>query len=118
VLAAVGGSAHLFGASTGGALALGAAAAGVAAISVAAYDVPYSVTADAIRSWQTYVAALHTALAEDDRDRALELFIGVAGSPDEEICAGQGVTDLGDAAPAGPHPRLRRGMSERWFAAQ
>ncbi len=85
MIAAGGGSAHLFGASTGGALALEAAAAGVAAISVAAYDVPYSVTADAIRFWQTYVAALHTALAEDDRDRALELFMGVAGSPDEEI---------------------------------
>lgn len=75
-------------------------------------------TADAIRFWQTYVAALHTALAEDDRDRALELFMGVAGSPDEEIAQAKASPIWATLRPLGPHPRLRRGMPERWFAAR
>ena len=85
VIGAAGGSAHLFGASSGGALALEAAAAGVSALSIAVYDVPYSVTPDAVSVWQTYVAQLRDALAEDDRDRAIELFMGVAGLPLEAI---------------------------------
>jgi hypothetical protein len=49
------------------------------------YDVPYSVTPDAVSAWQTYVGQLRDALAEDDRDRAIELFMGVAGLPQEAI---------------------------------
>lgn len=85
VISSAGGSAHLFGASSGGALALEAAASGVNAPSIAVYDVPYSVAPDAVSAWQTYVAQLRDALAEDDRDRAIELFMGVAGLPQEAI---------------------------------
>jgi len=85
VISSAGGSAHLFGASSGGALALEAAASGVSALSIAVYDVPYSVTPEAVGVWQTYVAQLRDALAEDDRDRAIELFMGVAGLPQEAI---------------------------------
>lgn len=76
-----GGAAHLFGASSGGALALEAAAAGLAVERVAAFELPYSTTPEAIDRWQAYVADLHDALAAADRDRALELFMAVAGLP-------------------------------------
>jgi pimeloyl-ACP methyl ester carboxylesterase len=85
VVSSAGGSAHLFGASSGGALALEAAASGVSALSIAVYDVPYSVTSEAVSAWQTYVALLGDALADDDRDQAIELFMGVAGLPQEAI---------------------------------
>ena len=85
VISSAGESAHLFGASSGGALALEAAASGVSALSIAVYDVPYSVTPEAVGAWQTYAAQLRDALAEDDRDRAIELFMGVAGLPQEAI---------------------------------
>ncbi|HEX6759215.1 MAG TPA: alpha/beta fold hydrolase [Propionibacteriaceae bacterium] len=85
VISSAGGSAHLFGASSGGALALEAAASGVSALSIAVYDVPYSVTPEAVSAWQNYVARLRDALAEDDRDRAIELFMSVAGLPEEAI---------------------------------
>jgi pimeloyl-ACP methyl ester carboxylesterase len=78
-----GGSAHLFGASSGGALALEAAAAGLAVDRVAVYEVPYSVD-DAAR-WHAYVEALHAALADGRRGDALELFMRVAGAPEEGI---------------------------------
>lgn len=85
VISSAGESAHLFGASSGGALALEAAASGVSALSIAVYDVPYSVTPEAVGAWQTYAAQLRDALAEDDRNRAIELFMGVAGLPQEAI---------------------------------
>jgi pimeloyl-ACP methyl ester carboxylesterase len=79
------GEAHLFGASSGGALALEAAAAGARVRSIAVFDVPYSVGPAAVESWQAYVKELHAALADHDRDLALELFMRVAGVPDEAI---------------------------------
>ena len=36
---------------------------------------------EAAAGWQEYSAALHQALTGDDRDRALELFMRLAGSP-------------------------------------
>ncbi len=86
----VAGDAHLFGASSGGALALEAAAAGVRARSVAVFDVPYSVDPGAVGAWQAYVADLRGALAADDRDLALELFMRVAGMSDEDIAGAKG----------------------------
>ena len=85
VVKQAGGSAHLFGASSGGALVLEAVAAGVAATSIAVYDVPYSVRPGAIAAWQTYASDVQKAIADDDRDRAVELFMRVAGLPDEAI---------------------------------
>jgi pimeloyl-ACP methyl ester carboxylesterase len=85
VISSAGGSAHLFGASSGGSLALEAAASGVNALSVAVCDVPFSIAPEAVSAWQTYVVRLRDALAEDDRDRAIELFIAVAGLPQEAI---------------------------------
>ncbi|WP_354702169.1 hypothetical protein DSM112329_02523 [Paraconexibacter sp. AEG42_29] len=46
---------------------------------------PYAVGADAIAAWQEYAAALREALARDDRDQALELFMRLAGTPPEVL---------------------------------
>lgn len=80
-----GGSAHLFGLSSGGALALEAAAAGLAIDKLAVYEVPYSMGDEAVQYWQDYVKELTTALADNRRDDALALFMKLAGSSDEDI---------------------------------
>jgi hypothetical protein len=81
----LGGRAHAFGASSGGALLLEAAAAGLALDRIAVWEVPYAVGGEAVAGWQQYCAALREALARDDRDRALELFMRLAGSPEEMV---------------------------------
>lgn len=80
-----GGTAHLFGASSGGALVLEAAASGVSAARLAVYEVPYSLGADAVAHWQRYVEDLRGALAGGHRDEALALFMRLAGSNDADI---------------------------------
>jgi pimeloyl-ACP methyl ester carboxylesterase len=85
LIAAAGGSAHLFGASSGGALALEAAASGLAVERIAIYEVPYFVDDDGVRRWREYVEALRAALADGRRSDALELFMRVAGSSEEGI---------------------------------
>jgi len=80
-----GGPAHLFGASSGGALALEAAAAGLPVDRIAVYEVPYQVDDDAVRQWSDYVERLTPALADDRRGDALELFMRLAGSSDDDI---------------------------------
>ena len=52
LIAEAGGSAHLYGVSSGGALALEAAAAGLAIDKIAVYDVPYPVADDMLRQWR------------------------------------------------------------------
>ncbi len=81
----LGGHAHAFGSSSGGALLLEAAAAGLSLDRIALWEVPYAVGAEAVAAWQEYRAALHGALSRDDRDRALELFMRLAGSPQEMV---------------------------------
>ncbi len=81
----LGGHAHAFGASSGGALVLEAAAAGVPLDRIAVWEVPYAVGGEAVARWQEYAVALREALARDDRDRALELFMRLAGSPQEMV---------------------------------
>jgi pimeloyl-ACP methyl ester carboxylesterase len=80
-----GGSAHLCGISSGGALALEAAAAGTAVDRLAIYEVPYSVGDDAARRWRAYREQLGPALAGDRRGEALALFMRVAGASEEDI---------------------------------
>lgn len=79
----LGGHAHAFGASSGGALLLEAAAAGLSLDRIAVWEVPYAVGGEAVAGWQEYSAALREALARGDRDRALELFMRLAGPPQE-----------------------------------
>ena len=85
LIAEAGGSAVLYGVSSGGALALEAAAAGSAVERIAVYDVPYSVGAGAWQRWRDYLERLGPLLAEDRRDAAIELFMRVAGAPDDAI---------------------------------
>jgi pimeloyl-ACP methyl ester carboxylesterase len=85
VIQELGGPAHAFGASSGGALLLEAAAAGLSLDRIAVWEVPYAVGGEAVVGWQEYSAALREALARDDRDAALELFMRLAGSPQEMV---------------------------------
>jgi pimeloyl-ACP methyl ester carboxylesterase len=83
LVAEAGGSAHAYGVSSGGALALEAAAAGVALERLAVYEVPYSIEEDALRRWREYTERLPGA----GRDEAIELFMRLAGSSEEGIAA-------------------------------
>ena len=85
LISEAGGSAHLYGVSSGGALALEAAAAGLAIDKLAVYDVPYSVGDDAAQRWRAYVEQLGRLLAEDRRGDAVELFMRLAGSSGEDV---------------------------------
>jgi pimeloyl-ACP methyl ester carboxylesterase len=80
-----GGSAHLYGVSSGGALALEAAAAGIAVDKLAVYEVPYSIGEEASRRWRDYVEQLGVVLAEGRRGDAVELFMRVAGASEQDI---------------------------------
>jgi pimeloyl-ACP methyl ester carboxylesterase len=85
VVGDLGGHSHAFGASSGGALLLEAAAAGLSLDRIAVWEVPYAVGGEAVAGWQEYSTALREALARDDRDGALELFMRLAGSPQEMV---------------------------------
>ena len=85
LIAEAGGSAHLYGVSSGGALVLEAAASGVAADKLAVYEVPYFVDDEMARRWQEYVEQLGAALGEGGRGDAVELFMRLAGSSEETV---------------------------------
>src|ERR687898_2137116 len=85
LIATVGGSALLYGVSSGGALALEAAAAGSAVGKVAVYEVPYNVAPDWLQAWKSYTDELDRALAADDRGAALEAFLRVSGTPEQDL---------------------------------
>jgi pimeloyl-ACP methyl ester carboxylesterase len=85
LIAEAGGSAHLYGVSSGGALALEAAAAGAAVDNLAVYEVPYCVAGDMVRRAREFVEQLGPALADGRRGDALELFMRFAGSSEEDI---------------------------------
>jgi alpha/beta hydrolase family protein len=89
VLETAGGRAHVFGASSGGALALEAAAAGLPFDSIAVHEVPYLLGDELVADWRAYVADLTAALGADDRDRALRLFMRLAGSSAEDVAGAQ-----------------------------
>jgi pimeloyl-ACP methyl ester carboxylesterase len=85
LVAEAGGSAHLYGVSSGGALALEAAAAGTMADRIAVYEVPYCLAGNMLQRSRDYVERLGPVLAEGRRGDALELFMRFAGSSEEDI---------------------------------
>jgi pimeloyl-ACP methyl ester carboxylesterase len=85
LIAEAGGSAHLYGVSSGGALALEAAAAGLAIDRLAVYEVPYNVADDWPQRWRRYVESLGALLADGRRGEAVELFMRLAETPEETI---------------------------------
>ena len=85
LVAEAGGTACLYGVSSGGALVLEAAAAGIAVERLAVYEVPYNMADDWPQQWRRYVEQLEAVLGEDRRGDALELFMAMAGASEEEI---------------------------------
>jgi pimeloyl-ACP methyl ester carboxylesterase len=89
VMDAVGGRAHLFGASTGGALALEAAAAGLLVDRIAVHEVPYQVDDAMVSAWREYRVELDATLDRGDLDEALRLFMRLAGSSEQDLAGAE-----------------------------
>jgi pimeloyl-ACP methyl ester carboxylesterase len=118
LIAEAGGSAHIYGVSSGGMIALVAAAEGLAIKGLALYEVPYDIAADAQERYQEYREQLDAALAEDRRGDAVALFMRLAGSSEHDIVGAKGSpywpgleglahTLAYDAALYGPPPIVR-----------
>jgi pimeloyl-ACP methyl ester carboxylesterase len=75
LIEAEGGSASLWGWSSGGALALRAAAAGIGVERVSVYEVPFMVTPEAKRPTRDYGERLDELVAAGDRDGAVKHFM-------------------------------------------
>ena len=85
LLAVCDGPAHLFGASSGGALALTAAAAGLPVARVAVYEVPYLTDEPLRGAWLSYVDDLSGLLAQGRRGDAVAAFMRLAGAGEDDI---------------------------------
>jgi pimeloyl-ACP methyl ester carboxylesterase len=83
VVDAVGGSAALYGHSSGGALALEAAAAGLPVDRLAVYEPPYDAEPDG--TVPALRAAVHELLAAGDPDGAAVRFLEATGMPPEAL---------------------------------
>jgi pimeloyl-ACP methyl ester carboxylesterase len=90
IIAEAGGTAHVFGASSGGALALEAAAAGLAIDRLAVYEVPYAMTDDGPHWDRRDLPAAEELLAEGRRGDVVELFMRNVGSSEEDIAGAKG----------------------------
>src|SRR5437867_3728231 len=85
LIAEAGGSASVFGTSSGAILALEAAAHGLAITKLALWEPPFSVDADGPRRHKEYMTRLTELLAADRRGDAVELFMKLVGIPPEFI---------------------------------
>jgi hypothetical protein len=85
LIAEAGGSAHLYGVSSGGALVLEAAAAGAPVDRLGVYEVPYILDAGGPHWYQADGVQAAALVADGRRGEALELFMRRVGSPDEVI---------------------------------
>lgn len=81
VIDAAGGSAVVFGTSSGAVLALRAAAAGLPVERVVAYEPPFAVEAGAQAEQRVALAAIERALADGAPGRAVRLFMRLVGLP-------------------------------------
>lgn len=80
-----GGFPFIFGHSSGGALALEAAARGVPMAGLAVYEPPYTAEGDGTGGSTELLRRVRDHLAADDRDGALDAFLGAAGTPGEVL---------------------------------
>lgn len=86
VIDSAGGSAFVYGISSGGALAMQAAVQlGDKVKKLAIYEVPYNDDAAAQQVWHEYRKNLGDALAENRRSDAVALFMKQVGVPDSQI---------------------------------
>lgn len=79
LIGAVGGEAALYGVSSGGALALRAAASGLPVRRIAVYEVPFAVYEGGAEERAEYTERLTSALEQDRRGDAVELFLRLTG---------------------------------------
>ncbi|MFI8295440.1 alpha/beta fold hydrolase [Streptomyces nigra] len=79
LIGAVGGEAALYGVSSGGALALRAAASGLPVRRIAVYEVPFAVYEGGAEQRAEYTERLTSALEQDRRGDAVELFLRLTG---------------------------------------
>ena len=81
-----GGSAYLYGHSSGGPLAMQAAIRlGSKVTKIAMYEPPYNNDPGAQQSWSQYLGQLRQTLAEGRRGDAVALFMRLIGTPAEQI---------------------------------
>ena len=81
-----GGSAHVYGKSSGAGLALQAASAlGGKVKKLALYEAPYSEAEGAAMEWRAFRANLDALLAADRRADAITLFMKFVGAPDDVV---------------------------------
>jgi len=81
LLAEAGGSACVYGVSSGAALVMHAAAAGLPVERIALYEAPFAVGADLRRARAQYVQQMRDALAADEPGDAVRLFLRHVGVP-------------------------------------
>lgn len=81
-----GGSAYLYGISSGGCLALEAASKlGSKITKLAIYEAPYDESEEAKEKWHEYTTNLKEAIKTDNRSEAIALFMRLVGVPDDMI---------------------------------
>jgi hypothetical protein len=85
VIGEAGGSAHVYGVSSGGALTLEAAAAGAAIGRLAVYEVPYNLDEDGPHWNRRDAEQVERLLADGRRDDVIELFMRTVGSSEQDI---------------------------------
>jgi pimeloyl-ACP methyl ester carboxylesterase len=85
VIAAAGGPAHVYGVSSGGALALEAAAAGVPMRRIAVYEVPYDMAGGAQERHRAYTERIGALLAQGRRGDAFAAFMLMAGASESDV---------------------------------
>ncbi|WP_406333004.1 alpha/beta fold hydrolase [Streptomyces sp. NBC_00203] len=85
LIEASGGSAALYGISSGGALVLEAAASGLPVGRVAVYETPFAVYEGGGKERREYTERLTELLGQDRHGDAVELFMALAGTPPEMI---------------------------------
>jgi pimeloyl-ACP methyl ester carboxylesterase len=85
LVAEAGGTAHLYGISSGGALVLEATAAGIPVDRLAVYEVPYDTSDGGPERHREYVERLEALLAEGRRGDAVEHFMRSVGTPEEMV---------------------------------
>lgn len=83
---AAGGSAYVYGISSGGALALEAAIGLPGKVTkLAVYEIPYDESAAGVAAWREYRANLSESLAAGQRGDAVALFMRLVGAPDDMV---------------------------------
>ena len=86
LISRAGGSAFLYGHSSGGTLAIKATVRLGGAVSrIAVYEAPHNDDPDAQEAWSSYLGELARLLADGRRGDAVALFMRFVGTPDEQV---------------------------------